>query len=151
MLTMRIDDTDKRILNVLLENPKLSVRDIAKKTSVSPVTVLKRIKILEKERIIKSYTTYIDYSKSGYDLDVIIKMRVSKGKMFEVEEKIATNKNVFAVYDITGDFDVLIIAKFRNRKSLDSYIKKVQTYAFVERTETILILNTIKEEFIKIE
>mgnify|MGYP001248556839 CR=1 FL=1 len=46
---MEIDDVDKKIMNVLLKNPKLSVRDIAKHTSVSSVTVLKRIKQLEQE------------------------------------------------------------------------------------------------------
>lgn len=148
---MNIDDTDKKIMNMLLHNPKLSVRDIAKGTDVSAVTVLKRIKELEKEKVIKSYTTYLDYAKIGYDLDVIIKIRVSKGKMFEVEEKIATNKNVFAVYDITGDFDVLVVAKFKNRNGLDAFIKKIQTYTFVERTETSIILHTIKEKFIGID
>lgn len=148
---MNIDETDKKILDILLENPRQSVRDISKKTSVSAVTVLNRMKILEKEKIIKSYTTYLDYSKIGYDLDVMIKIRVSKGKLFEVEEKIASNKNVFAVYDITGDFDILVIAKFKNRKSLDSFIKKIQTYNFLERTETVMILNTIKEKFISID
>lgn len=148
---MRIDEMDKKIINVLLENPNFSVRDIGKKVGVSAVTVLKRIKELEKNKVIKSYTTYIDYSQIGYDLDVLIKIRVSKGKMFEIEEKIATHKNVFAVYDTTGDFDALIIAKFKNRKGLDLFIKKIQTYPFVERTETLMILNTIKERFIPVE
>lgn len=148
---MKVDDTDKKIMNVLLDDPTLSVRDIGKKVNVSAVTVLKRIKELEKNKVIKSYTTYIDYSLMGYDLDVLIKMRVSKGKMFEIEGKIANHKNVFAVYDTTGDFDALIIAKFKNRKSLDVFVKKIQTYPFVERTETLMILNTIKEKFISIE
>jgi Lrp/AsnC family transcriptional regulator, regulator for asnA, asnC and gidA len=148
---MEIDEVDKKIMNVLLSKPKLSVRDIAKHTDVSSVTVLKRIKNLEKEGVIKSYTTYLNYSKIGYDLDVIIKIRVSKGKLFEVEEKIAIHKNIFAVYDITGDFDVIVIAKFKNRKSLDAFLKKIQTYSFVERTETVMILNTIKEQFIGVE
>ena len=148
---MRLDDTDKKILNVVLDNPKLSVRDIAKHTNVSPVTVLKRVKALENEGIIKSYTTYLDYQKAGYDIDVMINIRVSKGKLLEVEEKLASNKNVFAVYDITGDFDILAIAKFKNRKTLDQFVKKIQTYPHVERTDTILILNTIKERFIGID
>ena len=148
---MKIDDTDKKIINVLMKNPRLSVRDIGKEIGVSAVTVLNRMKTLEKEKIIKSYSAYIDYSKIGYDFDVAIKIRVLKGKLFEVEEKIATHKNVFAVYDMTGDFDVLVIAKFKSRKSFDAFIKKVQSYSFVERTETMMILNTIKERFIDVE
>lgn len=143
---MKIDETDKKILNVLLENSKLSYRNIAKKVGVSVVTILKRVKILEKENIIKTFTTDLDYEKLGYDVSVMIKMRISKGKLFEVEKKIAVDSHVFAVYDVTGDFDSMIIAKFKSRKTLDKFLKKIQAYEFVERTETILILNTIKEK-----
>lgn len=145
-----IDNIDKRILNVLLANSKLSYRKIAKKVGVSVVTVLKRVKRLEKDKIIKDHTINLDYEKVGFDISIIIKMRISKGKLFEVEQKIATNPNVFAVYDITGNFDAVIIAKFKNRKSMDSFLKRIQTYSFVERIETSLILNTIKEENIKV-
>ena len=72
-------------------------------------------------------------------------MDVSKGKLFEVEKKIATDPSVHAVYDITGHFDVIVIARFKTRKSLDNFIKKIQTYDFVEKTETAIVLNTIKE------
>ena len=63
----------------------------------------------------------------------------------DVEKKIAVDSHVFAVYDITGDFDAVVLAKFKSRKSMDAFLKKIQTYDFVERTETNLILNTIKE------
>ena len=148
---MKIDKTDKKILNTLLDNSKLSYRGIAKKVGVSVVTILKRVKNLEKEKIIQSYTTNIDYEQIGYDVEVIIKLRISKGKLFEVEKKIAIDKRVFAIYDVTGNFDSMLIAKFKNRKSLDSFLKKIQKYDFIERTETILILNTIKEKNIRIE
>jgi Lrp/AsnC family transcriptional regulator for asnA, asnC and gidA len=57
---------------------------------------------------------------------------------------------VFAVYDNTGPFDATIIAKFQSRKALDDFIKKIQTYDFIERTETRLLLSTIKEHMIKL-
>ena len=148
---MKIDKTDKKILNILMENSRLSYREIAKKAGVSAVTALKRVKELEKENIIRSYDTRIDYEGLGYDVQVIIQMRIAKGKLFNVERKIAVDKHVFAVYDMTGAFDAMIIAKFKNRKSLDSFLKKIQGYDFVERTRTNLILHTITERRIKVE
>ena len=65
--------------------------------------------------------------------------------MFEVENEIAKSKNVIAVYDVTGDFDVVVLAIFKTRKGLDQFIKKLQAYKYVERTNTKLILNTIKD------
>ena len=112
--------------------------------------LLSRVKKLEQSGIIKKYSALLDYDRLGYDVPVMIEIRVAKGKLFNVENKIATHPNVFAVYDKTGDFDSTIIARFKNRKSMDAFLKKIQTYDFIERTETQLILNTIKEEGTKL-
>jgi DNA-binding Lrp family transcriptional regulator len=147
---MNIDDKDKKLVNALLENARLSYRQLAKKANVSVATVMNRIKRLEKEGVIKSYSALLNYENLGYDIDVIISIKVAKGKLFHVENKIATNPNVLAVFDVTGDFDSAVIAKFKNRRSLDAFLKRIQTYDFVERTHTILILNTIKNTQMKL-
>ena len=101
---------------------------------------------LEKEKVIEKYTAKLDYEKIGYDVEVMIELRISKGRLFEVEKKIAAHPNVFAIYDVTGAYDAVILARFPTRRQMDNFLKKIQTYEFVERTETKLILNTIKEE-----
>ena len=148
---MQLEEKDKKILDILVDNSRLSLRKIAKKADVSVATVMHHIKKLEKEGIIKKYTAKLDYERIGYDVEVIIEIRISKGKLFEVEKKIAMHPNVFAVYDITGAFDALVLARFPTRRQMDNFLKKLQTYEFVERTETKLILNTIKEENIGTE
>ena len=140
-----------RTANILQENSRQSYREVAKKAGVSVVTALKRAKELEKEKIIKSHNTRLDYEALGYNLQVIIQMRIAKGKLFNVEKKISIDKHVFAVYDMTGEFDALVIAKFKNRTSLDKFLKKIQSYDFVEQTRTNLILHTIAEKGIKVE
>lgn len=148
---MELDNTDRKILNVLVDNSRLSLRQIAAKVEVSVATVMHHINKLEKEKVIKNYTTKLDYEKIGYDIEVIIEVRISKGRLLDVEKKIATHPNVFEIYDITGDFDAVILARFKTRRQMDNFLKKIQTYEFVERTETKLVLNTIKEEDIKVE
>ena len=147
---MKLDNVDKEIINALILDSKSSYRDIAKKVKVSVATAMNRTKRLEKEGIIKRYTTIIDYDKIGFDVEVMIEIRISKGKLFNVEKEIAHHPNVFGVYDLTGDFDAAILARFKNRKGMDAFLKKIQTYDFVERTNTRLILNTIKEKEIGI-
>src|SRR3989344_8428605 len=142
---MEIDATDKKILNVLSSDSRLSFREIAKNVGVSVATALHRVRHLEKEKVIRKYTAAIDYEKVGYDVGVLIHVRVSKGRLIDVEKKIATDPHVIALYDTTGAFDAVVIAFFKNRRGLDNFLKKIQTYDFVERTETALILNAIKE------
>ena len=143
---MELTERDKKILNILVEDSRLSLRQIAKKADASVATVMNHLRQLEKTGLIKKYTAKLDYERAGYDVEVMIEIRISKGKLFEVEKKIGSNPNVFAVYDITGPFDAVILARFPTRRLMDNFLKKIQTYEFVERTETKLILNTIKEE-----
>ncbi len=150
-MEQKIDDINLRLLNVLLQNSRLSAREIAQKVGVSAVTIIKRMQELEKNGIIKRYSVELDYEKIGYDVQATISLRISRGKLFEVERQIAVDPHVFAVYDTTGDFDSIVLAKFKNRKALDTFLKKIQTYDFVERTDTKLILNIIKERPVMLE
>ena len=142
---LEADDTDRKILNALIENARLSYRQVALKVGVSVATIMNRVRELEKNKILLGYSALVDYDKLGFDIDVIISIKVSKGKLFQVENRIATAENVVAVYDVTGDYDSVVVAKFRNRRLLDSFLKKIQTFDFVERTSTVMILNTIKD------
>ena len=143
---MKIDSTDSSIITILEKNARLSFRKIAKKVGVSVATVMNRVNKLEKEGAIKRYSVILDYDILEYDLQALISIIVSKGKLFQVEKKIASHPNVVAVYDITGHFDVIVLTRFKTRKSLDSFLKKIQSLDFVEKTETQIILNTIKED-----
>ncbi|MBI4453780.1 Lrp/AsnC family transcriptional regulator [Candidatus Woesearchaeota archaeon] len=143
--TDNIGHLDRKILNVLLDNCRFSYRQIAKKVNISAATVMHHIEKLEKEGIIKKYSALLNSEKLGYDVQVIIDIRISKGKLFLVEKKIASHPNICAIYDTTGHFDAAIIAKFKTRRQMDDFLKLVQSYDFVERTETRLILNIIKE------
>ena len=87
----------------------------------------------------------IDYEKIGYDVNSLIDIKISKGKLFELEKKIAKDPHVYLVCDTTGEYDATVFARFKSSRQLDKFIKNVQTFDFVERTNTKLILNVIKD------
>lgn len=144
---MDLDNTDKKIINYLMTDARLSARQIALKMGMSTVTILSRIKKLEKEKIIKGYTATIDHEKVGYDLTAVIELIAKKDKIINTEEKISKIENVCGVYDITGNADTLIIAKFRERAELSDFVKELSAIPNVENTITHVVLNTTKEEF----
>jgi len=147
-----VDDVDLDILGILSENSKQNFKQISDELKKSPVTIKKHVEELAKRGIIKGYGINIDFEKLGYDVIATIEITVSKGKMIEVETDIAENPNVFGVYDITGDYDALVFARFKTRTELSEMIKKLHASPYVERTNTHLILNVIKEgsSFIKL-
>jgi DNA-binding Lrp family transcriptional regulator len=142
---MQLKALDKKILVILLENSRLSYREIARRLGIAVGTVMTHMQEMEKVGIIKGYSAVLDWEKLGYDVQVIIDVRVSKGKLHMVEKRFSKHPNVVAVYDNTGPFDATIIARFLSRKSMDGFLKDIQTYEFVERTETKLVLSTLKE------
>ena len=146
------EDIDLNILGILSENSRENFNQIAKTLKKSPVTIKKHIEELEQQGVIKGYGIDIDFEKLGYDIIATIEITVSKGKMIEVETDIAQNPNVFGVYDITGDYDALVFARFKTRTELSAMIKKLHSSPYVERTNTHIILNVIKEgsSFVKL-
>jgi len=142
-----LDETDIKILKALVLNARLSSRQIAQKLGIATGTVLARIRNLEKTGVIKGYSAIIDYEKLGYELTAITEITVSKGKLIELEKEIAKFQNVCCVYDITGLTDAMVIAKFKTRKELSDFTKTLLKMPFVERTNTHLVLTTVKEDF----
>lgn len=141
-----VEEIDKEILRILSEDCKKTFNAIATDLGKSPITIKKHVEELEKNKVIKDYGAHIDYDKLGYNIIAVIELTVSKGKMLEIERNIGKNPNVFAVYDITGTYDALILARFKDRSELSDMIKEIHKSPEVERTNTHLILNVIKEQ-----
>jgi DNA-binding Lrp family transcriptional regulator len=144
---MGLDETNVKILKALTEDARLSSRQIAKQCGISIGTALSRTRKMEEEGIIKGYTALLDQEKLGYELTVMTEITVSKGRLLEMENEIARIPNVCCVYDLTGLSDAAIIAKFKSREELSKFTKRLLSLPFVERTNTHVVLTTIKEDF----
>lgn len=144
---MNLDKNDERILKNLLVDARLSARQLGLKLGMSTVTILSRIKKLEKEKIIKGYTALIDHEKLGYTLTAIIEIIAKKDKIIDIETELAKIENVCGVYDITGNTDTLVIAKFKSRNELSEFVKGIASIQNIENTITHVVLNTAKEDF----
>ncbi|MDX1441116.1 MAG: Lrp/AsnC family transcriptional regulator [Nitrosopumilaceae archaeon] len=143
---MSLDKTDQKILKILISDARLSARQLALRMGMSTVTILSRIKKLEKEKIIRGYTANVDHERLGYDLTAIIEI-IAKTNITEIENKLSKMDNVICVYDITGNTDTIAIAKFKGRNELSKFVKSLSSLPNVENTITRVVLNTVKEDF----
>ena len=141
-----LDEVDRSILQELNVDARRSHREIAHRLRVSPTTVSHRLARLEREGIVRGYIPILDDELMGFELTATIGIRISKGKLREVEERLAKDPRAYAIYDVTGDFDALLIGRFRDRRDLDRFIKHALQDPFVERTYTQVVLNRVKEE-----
>ncbi|MEM0320030.1 MAG: Lrp/AsnC ligand binding domain-containing protein, partial [Candidatus Nezhaarchaeales archaeon] len=81
------------------------------------------------------------------DVAALIEIVISRGKVVDIEDEIAKMPNVQAVYDVTGQSDAIIIARFKSRAELSKFIKKLLSMEYVERTITHVVLGVRKEDF----
>jgi len=143
-----MDELNEEILNLLSLNSRMPYREMAKKLKVSEGTIYNRIRKLEESGIIERYTIKPNHEKLGFELTALFGIRIKGGKLEELEERVSRTPNVFAVYDITGDYDAMVVAKFRNRQELNKFVKYLLSMPEVERTYTFFVLNTVKEDLI---
>ncbi len=143
-----MDELDRKILKHLIADGRASYREISKHIGAPPATVHARVKRLMSLGVIRGFTPVIDPAKLGLELTALILVRASGPHLVEVEKDIAEYENVCAVYDITGEYDIAVIARFKGRRELNDFIKKLLSHRHVERTVTSIVLNVVKEDFI---
>ena len=142
-----IDELDEKILKILLSDGRTSAREIAERLHVSTSTVTSRIEKLRERQIIRGFSARVDFQKLGYELTAVTEIIVSKGKLLEMEREIARFPEVCAVYDVTGEVDAIVVSKCRTREDLSRFTKELLAMPFVERTNSHVVLTTVKEDF----
>jgi DNA-binding Lrp family transcriptional regulator len=143
---VKIDEIDKEIINLLNDDGRMSYRKISRDLGISVGTVHNRVDKLMKTGVIKKFVPMIDHSRLGYKLTAIIGVRVKGGVLKNWENQTAYHKNVLAVYDVTGEFDAFLIAKFMDTSELDQFIKELLKEPNVQRTYTQTVLNVVTED-----
>jgi DNA-binding Lrp family transcriptional regulator len=141
-----IDDLDRKIIGIMNVNARQSFREIAKAAGTSVTSVIHKVKQMESTGAVQGYIPVVNAAAFGLDLTAIIALRISKGKLLETQKRIAQDPRVSAVYDITGEWDSLVIGRFRSRDDLNAFIKKLLSLPNLDRSVTHLVLNTVKEE-----
>ena len=116
-----------QIIALLQGDSRLSFNKLAKKLGVSVGTAYNRVKTLEALGVVKGYTVVLDTSKLGFELTAIILIQAAGKHLLDVEREIANTANVIAVYDIAGEHDAAVVAKFKDRTSLNKYQRSARS------------------------
>ena len=92
-----IDDTDRRILSVLLKDARTSLRSIAEEVGVALGKVSNRVKRMEEMGVIQGYGILLDAEKVGWTMTVLCGLRIEKGRLMEVQRRIAEDPRGFGI------------------------------------------------------
>lgn len=125
-----IDDIDKVILNILQDDASTPLKVIAEQAHISIATTQRRIQQLIKQKIIDKQVVIIDPAKLGYQLTVLvmIKMAHSNTSMQQrFERLVSQQKQVVSCYEISGDYDFVLIVHSKNMQEYHQFTREVLT------------------------
>lgn len=144
---LRSDPTDLAILALLQEDGRRSVVDIAKRVSLSPTAVKRRIQQLEETGVIAGYSARVDYRKLGWDLDAFIELRFTGTTDGDkMDELAAALPEARAAYTTAGQGDVLVLVTSTGVEHLREVLNRLRRTPGVVGTQTHVILDTHAKE-----
>ncbi|WP_449404596.1 HTH-type transcriptional regulator Lrp [Haloferax mucosum] len=145
MNVMTYENLDAKLINALLGDGRASLRSLAEELDVSVTTVSNHLRDLEDEGVIEGYTPRVNYDALGYDVTAVIQLKVEGSALPEITERLRTEKQMISVYEVTGDYDIIAIGKFRDTDGMNTQIKKLLTDADIRESNTSVVLNAVTE------
>ena len=149
---MDIDDIDRKILSILMQDAKKPYTEIAKDIHVSGGTVHVRMKKLESLGIVQGFNLTIDYTKLGYDVAAFLGIYLEKSSLYdEVYEELKRIPEVVGAHYTTGNYSIFAKVICRDTNHLrDVLHDKIQRIQGIQRTETFISLDESINRSIKI-
>jgi Lrp/AsnC family transcriptional regulator for asnA, asnC and gidA len=148
-----IDNTDLRILQILLENAKKPYTEVAKEVFVSGGTIHVRMKKLEEMGIVEGTTLKLNYEKLNYDVTAFIGIYLSKSVLYnDVVAELKKIPEIINVHYTTGNYSMFAKIHCRDTKHLKDVLHdKIQSVEGIVRTDTIISLEESINRNIQLE
>jgi Lrp/AsnC family transcriptional regulator of lysine biosynthesis len=138
--SIQIDEIDAKLLSLLKQNSRATLGEIATQLGISKTAVKKRLERLVQQGVIKRFT--IEYSLTD-EVKVLILVKVMPGhNVPEVAEKIYNMKMAESIYEVTGDYDIAVIARLPNINMVNDLIDRIRSVEGVATTNTHIVLKS---------
>jgi len=139
-------DLDERIIEHLRRDGRVSLRELARQLDVSPTTVSQHLDALRQRGVIRGFKPVLDYGKLGYGITAVIQIKAKGNLLGEIVDSLKSDDRLTHVYEITGEFDLLVIGKFQDQMTMNEEIKRLLNHPGVEGTNTSITLSIVKED-----
>ncbi|MDH5402226.1 MAG: Lrp/AsnC family transcriptional regulator [Candidatus Heimdallarchaeota archaeon] len=145
--THQLDDTDLWIIKQLQIDSRTQYRQLAKETGKSLGTIANRIQKLHENGVLNNWSIMVDPEKLGFDLTIVINIEIDVKFLDEINKQIRQIQELFAIYNVTGNFDIIAFGRFYNREHLDRVIHRIINIQHIRRTSSNVVLRNLKEDF----
>ncbi|MEM2902507.1 MAG: Lrp/AsnC family transcriptional regulator [Candidatus Bathyarchaeia archaeon] len=143
---LKLDEIDRKILNLLQEDARRSFKDMAQRAGVSEATVFVRVRKLVKNGVIKAFKAILDPAIVGKGTLAFIMVKANPSEYTNVLQKLKDMRDVYEIYDVTGPNYAILKVRTESPERLAELIDQVGAIRGVESTETSMVLRNVKEE-----
>ncbi|QFU81463.1 HTH-type transcriptional regulator Lrp [Natronorubrum aibiense] len=142
---MTYENLDAKLVNALLGDGRASLRSLAEELDVSVTTVSNHLSDLEEQGVIEGYTPRVNYDAVGYDVTAVIQLQVEGNALPDITDTLRDHRQMISVYEVTGDYDVIAIGKFKDTDGMNDQIKQLLTDPDIKASNTSVVLNAVSE------
>ncbi|HMK46133.1 MAG TPA: Lrp/AsnC family transcriptional regulator [Methanocella sp.] len=142
---MKIDKMNKKILNILQRNGRMTYKEVAKKIDRAQSTVRDRIGIMEEDGVIKGYTVVINKKKAGLDCYAIIQCKVDPASLDDVTRKLQRVENVLQVYHTSGEYNMTFMIATCDYDEMKRILSDKVASLGISNMESKIIMESVRE------
>lgn len=146
---VNLDLTDKKILNLLQQNSKANIKEIALKIGLTQTPTYERIKRLEKDGVIKNYIAVLDKEKVGYTIEVFCQVTLlvhSKEMITRFENAVNKIDEVMECFHVAGNYDYLLKIIVKDMNSYQAFLKnKLSVLDSVANVQSTFVMSSTKD------
>lgn len=143
-----MDATDRKILNLLQENARTSLKDLAQQAFISAPTAATRLNHLE-QTLLHGYQAPVDYKALGYVIKAYVSLDLSPTEKPEFYRFVAGTPNVLECDCITGQYSMIMKVIYHSTEELDDFINHLQQFG--RTTTQIVFSNVVADRGMQIE
>ena len=139
---MKTPDKDEVLINLLRENGRISVSEIARRMAASRTAVQMRLQKLERNGVIEGYTVRLSPAYLKKQMRALVMIKFPPGKRKEIEAALADMSQLTSLYSISGVFDMAAIVTAPTMDVLDRLIDEIGCIRGIDETLSSIILST---------
>lgn len=147
---MNLDSYDRKILNVLQVNNRISQRELAEEVNLSPSAVNRRISALEAAGVIQFNVSIVDPALVGRPITIIVEVKLENERLDlldEIKKRFVGCPQVQQVYYVTGDFDFLLVMNVRDMGEYEQLTRELFFFGNIKQFKTFVAMQSNKRTF----
>ncbi len=139
-----MDNADRKILALLVEDARRTYDDIARRVSLSAPAVKRRVDRLRADGAIRGYTAVLDHSALGDHTEALVELFFAPGtQLDEVATTLGHHPEVLEAWSITGEADAIARVRTHDNAGLENLIRDLQRDGQVVRTRSQVVLSRL--------